>query len=162
MVYGLTKGQASPTSQIGMKTAIQVDGVFESPLNPIALAVSMDASFVARAFSGDKDKTKEIIKQAVLHKGFALVDILQPCITFNKLNTFKWFKDHSYYIEESYNPLDRGLAFKRAIETEKIPLGIIYINPGKSTFEDNLRLYKDNKDPLYKRNTDKNKIFNFK
>src|SRR6056297_548383 len=80
MVYGLTKGQASPTSQIGFKTPLQVDGVILKPINPIALALSAGATFVARAFSSDMEKTKEIIKKAIAHNGYALVDIFQPCV----------------------------------------------------------------------------------
>jgi 2-oxoglutarate ferredoxin oxidoreductase subunit beta len=81
MVYGLTKGQASPTRPVGFKTPVQVDGVVSEPVNPMAVAIAQNASFVARAFSGDVDKTKEIVKKAILHKGYALVDILQPCVT---------------------------------------------------------------------------------
>jgi len=158
MVYALTKGQASPTSGEGFKTPIQVDGVFEEPFNPIAVAISLGASFVARAFSADMDKTKEIIKKAILHKGYALVDIFQPCISFNKINTFKWFKDHTYYLEDNYNPQDKVEAFRRSLETEKFPLGIFYINDKKKTFEDNLPAYSLNKEPLYKRQVDFNKL----
>jgi len=82
MVYGLTKGQASPTSRRGFTTPVQTTGVFLDPFNPVAIAVAMNASFVARAFSGDIEKTKEIIKKAIMHKGYSLVDILHPCVTF--------------------------------------------------------------------------------
>ncbi|HOD17002.1 MAG TPA: thiamine pyrophosphate-dependent enzyme, partial [Spirochaetota bacterium] len=92
MVYGLTKGQASPTSRRGFRTPVQITGVFLEPFNPVAVAVSMNASFVARAFSGDVEKTKEIIKQAVMHKGYSLVDILHPCVSFNKANNFSWYR----------------------------------------------------------------------
>ncbi len=80
MVYGLTKGQASPTSQCGFTTPVQIDGVSLEPFNPIAVAISLDASLVARAFAGDVEQTKELVKKAVNHKGFALVDIFQPCV----------------------------------------------------------------------------------
>ena len=150
MVYGLTKGQASPTSQMGFKTPIQVSGVFEESFNPLAVAISLDASFVARAFIGDVEKTKEIIKKAITHKGFSLVDILQPCVTFNKVNTFQWFKSNTYYLEDSYTPFDRQAAFNRATETSKYPLGIFYIKD-KKTFEDNLGIYKERRDPLWRR-----------
>jgi len=151
MVYGLTKGQASPTSQIGFKTPIQVSGVFLEPFNPIATAIALDVSFVARAFAGDREQTKEILKKAIKHKGYALVDILQPCVSFNKVNTYQWFKTHTYYLEDGYDPYNRVDAFKRAIESEKLPLGVFYINPDKPTFEDNLSLYRQNKEPLFKR-----------
>jgi 2-oxoglutarate ferredoxin oxidoreductase subunit beta len=148
MVYGLTKGQASPTSQIGFRTPVQVKGVFLEPFNPIALAVAFDASFVARAFSGDVEQTKEIIKEAISHKGFALVDVFQPCVSFNKVNTHNWFKENTYYLDDSHDPHDRGAAFQKAVEREKFPLGILYRNDKKSTFEENVGVYRQNKEPL--------------
>jgi 2-oxoglutarate ferredoxin oxidoreductase subunit beta len=158
MVYGLTKGQASPTSQLGFKTPVQVAGVMLEPFNPLAVAIALDAGFVARAFIGDADKTKEILKKAITHKGYALVDIFQPCVTFNKINTWQWFKEHTYYLEDSYNPHDRSAAFKRALETDKLPLGIFYINPNKSTFEDNVGIYQQDNRPLFEREPDVNRL----
>ncbi len=160
MVYGLTKGQASPTSRIGMQTPVQVFGVFENPVNPMALAVAMDAPFVARAFAGDIDKTKEIIKKAIQHKGFSLVDVFQPCVSFNKLNTFQWFKAHAYYLEDSYDPSDRVKAFQRAIEEDPLPMGIFYVNEKRKPFEENLEVYKRSPEPLFKRKADMQKIRN--
>ena len=157
MVYGLTKGQASPTSQPGFKTPVQTDGVFPEAFNPLALAISMNASFVARAFAGDIEQTREIIKKAILHKGYSLVDILQPCVTYNKVNTYKWFKEHTYTLEETYKPHDRTEAFRRATEKEKLPLGIFYIHP-KPTFEETLIAYRENRAPLYQRNPDLQKL----
>ncbi|MFQ5952612.1 MAG: thiamine pyrophosphate-dependent enzyme [Candidatus Omnitrophota bacterium] len=154
MVYGLTKGQASPTSQIGFVTPVQVAGVFLEPFNPLAVAIALDASFVARACAGDRDKTKEIIKKAIQHKGYALVDIFQPCVTFNRLNTYEWFKANTYYLDDSHDTRDRAEAFKRAIEDDKLPLGVFYENPEKTTFEENLIPYRENKEPIYKRELD--------
>ncbi|MGQ9665258.1 MAG: thiamine pyrophosphate-dependent enzyme [bacterium] len=151
MVYGLTKGQASPTSQPGYRTPVQIDGVFETPLNPVALAIALDASFVARAFIGDIKQTKEIFKKAISHKGYALVDVFQPCVSFNRVNTYEWFKNNTYYLEDAYNPQDRIEAFKRATETDRLPLGIFYINENKKTFEENLIVYKIDKTPLWSR-----------
>ncbi len=153
MVYGLTKGQASPTSPVGLKTPVQVDGVFSEPVNPIALAIAQGASFVARAFSGDIEQTREIMKQAITHKGYALVDIFQPCVSFNKVNTYKWFKDHTYYLEEDYDPSDRTAAMGKALEEEAFPLGVIYRNP-RPTFEDSLACYRHDDRPLYERDVD--------
>lgn len=136
MVYGLTKGQASPTTQKGFLTAVQNTGVSTEPFNPIATAIAQDASFVARIFCGDIEQSKEIFKKAILHKGYSLVDIFQPCVTFNKINTFKWFKENTYYLDENYDCLDRVKAFEKALETEKLPLGIFYINENKTTFEE--------------------------
>jgi len=155
MVYGLTKGQASPSSQIGFKTPIQIGGVTAEPFNPLAVAISLDASFVARAFCGDPVQTKEILKKAINHKGYALVDVLQSCVTFNKVNTYKWFKDNTYYLEDAYNPNDKIEAFRRALEVDKLPLGIFYTNLNKTPFEETLEVYKENKDPIFKRQTDR-------
>lgn len=148
MVYGLTKGQASPTSQLAFKTPIQATGVTNEPFNPLAVAISLDASFVARAFCGDIEQTKEIFKKAITHKGYALVDVFQPCVSFNKINTHKWFKENTYYLEDSYDPSNRQEAFKRALETDKLPLGIFYVNHNKPSFEENLDLYKESDIPL--------------
>jgi len=151
MVYGLTKGQASPTSQIGFTTPIQTDGVHLEPFNPISVAISLNASFVARAFAGDVKQTTDMLKKAIIHKGYALVDIFQPCVSFNRVNTYQWHKEHTYYLDSDHDPSDREAAFKRAIETDRFPLGIFYINTDKPAFEDNLAAYISDPTPLYKR-----------
>lgn len=126
-IYGLTKGQASPTSMEGIKTKNQPAGVFSGQLNPMALAVALDCSFVARGFAGDAEHMKGLIKEAVNHKGFSLVDILQPCVTFNKINTYEWYSRRVYHIEPEYNPEDRIRAFERALDWgDRIPIGVIY------------------------------------
>jgi 2-oxoglutarate ferredoxin oxidoreductase subunit beta len=158
MVYGLTKGQASPTSQIGFKTPVQVGGVFLEPFNPLAVAIALDAGFVARAFAGDAEQTKEIMKKAIEHKGYALVDIFQPCVSFNKLNTYEWFKKHTYYLEDSHDRSSRSEAFNRAIEEERLPLGVFYVNHDKKTFEENIGVYRKNRQPLYERVPDFEKL----
>ncbi len=155
MVYGLTKGQASPTSQLGFRTPVQVKGVFLEPFNPLTLAISLDASFVARVFAGNTEQAKEIIKQAISHKGYALVDIFQPCVSFNKLNTFQWFKDHVYELEKTYDPFDKHAAIDKAFEKDKYPIGIIYLSPKKKSFEENGGLYEDDKTPLARRLNDR-------
>jgi len=128
-IYGLTKGQASPTSMEGMKTKNQPCGVVSEQMSPLALAISLDCSFVARGFAGDMDHLRDLIKQACDHKGFSLVDILQPCVTFNKVNTFEWYRERVYKIEEDYDPMDKIKAFEKSLEWgERIPLGIIYRN----------------------------------
>lgn len=140
MVYALTKGQASPTTQKGFVTNVQNSGVCGEPFNPVATAIAQDVSFVARAFCGHIDKTKDMFKKAIQHKGYSLIDIFQPCVTFNKINTFKWFQDNTYYLEETYNPTNRIEAFKRSIETvgenSKLPLGVFYENTNKIVFEE--------------------------
>jgi 2-oxoglutarate ferredoxin oxidoreductase subunit beta len=151
-IYGLTKGQASPTSMEGMKTKNQPFGVFSEQLNPMALAVALDCSFVARGFSGDIEHSKELIKAAVNHKGFSLVDILQPCVTFNRINTHEWYKQRIYHIEPEYDPEDKIQAFQKALEWgERIPTGIIYRN-NRPILEERIPVIKDK--PLVKQSFD--------
>jgi len=128
-VYGLTKGQASPTTMEGVITKTQPFGSLSEALNPLAMAVALDCSFVARGFAGDRDFLRELMKEAIQHKGFALLDILQPCVTFNKINTYKWYSDRVYHIDDSHDPYDRVEAFKKALEWgDRIPTGIIFRN----------------------------------
>jgi 2-oxoglutarate ferredoxin oxidoreductase subunit beta len=142
-IYGLTKGQASPTSTEGMVTKNQPFGVFLEQLNPLALAVAMDCSFIARGFAGDTESLKELMKAAILHKGFSLLDILQPCVTFNKINTYEWYRQRVYHIEPEYNPEERMEAFKKALEWgDRIPVGIIYKNQ-RPVLEERIPVIKD-------------------
>ena len=131
-IYGLTKGQGSPTTRKGQKTSAQLQGVINEPLNPLSLAITMDASFVGRTFIGDKEHFNKVVSAAINHKGFSVVDIMQPCVTFNKVNTFKYYKERLYDVNEadsSYDPTDKANAFKRALEwNDKIPMGILYVN----------------------------------
>ncbi|MDW7733146.1 MAG: 2-oxoacid:ferredoxin oxidoreductase subunit beta [Methanolobus sp.] len=129
-IYGLTKGQASPTTDRGMRTKINREGVFNFPLNPLALAISQDCSFVSRGYSGDVKHLTELIKKAIEHKGFSLVDILQPCVTFNHLNTFKWYSERVYKLDENEYPLNDSVkAFEKSLEWgDRIPLGVFYVN----------------------------------
>jgi 2-oxoglutarate/2-oxoacid ferredoxin oxidoreductase subunit beta len=157
MVYGLTKGQASPTSLLGFKTPVQVDGVILEPFNPLAVAIALDASFVARVYIGDLELTVDILKKAISHKGYALVDVLQPCPSFNRTNTPQWYKEHTFPLDDSHDPTDRQQAFQKAIEWDKLPLGVFYINP-KPTFEENLSLYRLTKEPLFQRTLDFSKL----
>jgi 2-oxoglutarate ferredoxin oxidoreductase subunit beta len=157
MVYGLTKGQASPTSRPGFKTPVQVAGVFAEPLNPLAVALALKASFVARGYCNHVDETREILKRAIGHRGYALVDLLQPCVSFNKLNTYDWFEEHIYYLEDGYVPDDIERAFKRAMEDDRLPLGVFYEDEREHTFEVLARL-DHAKEPLYKHVPDLKKL----
>ncbi|OPL13302.1 MAG: 2-oxoacid ferredoxin oxidoreductase [delta proteobacterium MLS_D] len=154
LVYGLTKGQASPTSLRGFVTPVQVAGVNLEPFNPLAVAVAQKATFIARAFAGDHDELKNLLVRAITHRGYALVDILQPCVSFNKLNTFKWFRDHTYYLDESHDSSDRVAAFRRALEDDPLPLGLFYEETGATTFEQTFSLYETSDLPLFRRKRD--------
>lgn len=153
MIYGLTKGQASPTSQKQLKTGVQVNGVFNEPFNPLSLALSLDASFISRVSIGSYEHAKEVLKKAFLHKGYSLVDIFQPCVTFNKINTYDWFDKHTYKIEDAYDVEDKNQAWQKANETQKFPLGILY-QKEKVTFEEFLWEHQDEKPPLYNKTHD--------
>ncbi|MFW9905265.1 MAG: thiamine pyrophosphate-dependent enzyme [Candidatus Thorarchaeota archaeon] len=156
-VYGLTKGQASPTSETGFITSVQNFGVYNEPFNPIAIAVAQNASFVARAFVGHSKQTKEILKKAIDHKGYAFIDLFCPCVSFNRINTYKWYQENTYYLEEDYDPYNRKEAMSRTFEKDKLPLGIFYINP-RPSYHENTRVYLDDKRPLWQRDVDKEKL----
>jgi len=126
-IYGLTKGQASPTTQEGMVTGVQADGSMNTPLNPLLLAIAAGAGFVGRGFSGQPKHLTELMKQAIEYPGYALVDIFQPCVSFNKLNTFAWYQQRTYILGEDYDPMDKLRAMEKAMEFyDKIPLGVIF------------------------------------
>jgi 2-oxoglutarate ferredoxin oxidoreductase subunit beta len=134
-IYGLTKGQASPTTEEGMVTKAQPEGVPAAPFNPVLVAVAMEAGFVARGFSGMEDHLAGLIQKAVRHPGLALVDILQPCVSFNKVNTYGWYKKRCYELPASYDPRRWDQALEKAREWgERIPLGVLYENT-RPTFE---------------------------
>lgn len=142
-IYGLTKGQASPTSIEGLVTEVQVDGNCNTPLNPVLMAIAAGAGFVARAFSGHKEQLVSIMKQAIEYKGYALVDILQPCVSFNKVNTFSYYNQRVYELDSGYNVSDKISAMQKAMEFgDKIPIGILY-QEQKKTFHQKNTILKD-------------------
>ena len=155
MVYGLTKGQASPTSQRGFETPVQVKGVSSEPFNPISVALALKAGFVSRVNIGNYAHAKTVLKEAFLHKGYALVDIFQPCVVFNKVNTYKWFKDNTYELENTYEKNNLPSAMGRALESDPIPIGIFYQSEN-STFEDQIR--GNERNPLFSLTHDMKKV----
>lgn len=135
-VYGLTKGQASPTSDEGFTTKAQPEGAASAPFNPIAVAVAMQAGFVARGFAGMIDHLSDLIQQAIAYRGFGLIDVLQPCVSFNRVNTWDWYKERCIPLPQEYDPMDWQTAMKVAREWgDKIPVGIIYRNDRPSLDE---------------------------
>jgi 2-oxoglutarate ferredoxin oxidoreductase subunit beta len=142
-VYGLTKGQASPTSETGFVTKVQPGGVASSPFNPVAVAVALRGGFVARAFAGMVDHLALIIQEAISHRGFSLVDILQPCVSFNKVNTFSWYKSRCKELPPDYDPTNWESAMKTAEEWgDNIPVGILYWN-NRPAFESHFPALKE-------------------
>ncbi len=148
-IYGLTKGQASPTSDMGMVTGVQTEGVIIPALNPLALALALGAGFIARCYAGEKEHLKETIKEAIDFPGYALVDILQPCVSFNKVNTYSWYKKRVYFPEIA-DKADWNRAMELAREWgDQIPLGIFYARP-RPAFESMIKFLEG--EPLAFRN----------
>lgn len=132
-VYGLTTGQASATAQIGLISKSTPQGVVEPPISPLSLALVAGGTYASRGFSGDIPQLTEIIMQAIIHKGFSVVDILQPCVTFNKTYTYEWYRKRIYTVEPCKSRLE---ALEKSLEWgEKIPVGVIY-KEQKDTSED--------------------------
>ncbi len=155
-IYGLTKGQASPTSGEGFVTKAQPDGVMSYPFNPVAVATAMKAGFVARGFSGEIDHLSDLIREAIGHRGFALVDILQPCVSFNKVNTYAWYKDRCKPLPKDYDPTNHETALKVAFEWgDQIPIGLIYRND-RLSYEERIPALRGG--PLIQRRVDRNKL----
>lgn len=145
-IYGLTTGQASPTTDHLMQTVSTPNGVLEEPVNPIGLALAEGATFIARGFAGDIAHLTQLYVQAMQHDGFALVDVFQPCVTWNKVNTFPWFRERVYKLEdEGWDTSDRVAAFELSTKAFhelnctpaecRIPLGVIYRETGRATYQ---------------------------
>lgn len=137
-LYALTKGQVSPTSAHGTKSDSTPYGSPDEPLNPLALAISTDCSFVARGFAGDLPYLETILKQAIQHEGFSFVDVFQPCVTFNHVNTYAWFYEHTLKLESvGHVVTDRNAAWQQAMRTDELPIGIFYTKQ-RATLEQQL------------------------
>jgi 2-oxoglutarate/2-oxoacid ferredoxin oxidoreductase subunit beta len=136
-IYGLTTGQASPTSRMGQKTKSTPAGVIEQPIDPISLALASGATYVARGFSGDVKHLADLIAGGIQHKGFAFVDVFSPCVTYNKINTFDFFRQRVYKLESAgHDPSNIVLAWERGLEWgEKIPIGLFY-KTDRPTYEE--------------------------
>ena len=135
-IYGLTTGQLAPTSDKGMKTKTSPYGSVEEPVRPLELALAQGCSFVAQAFSGEINHMAEVFEKAIRHKGFSLVNVFSPCVTFNKLNTYDYFKERLINLDEdpSYDRHDRAAAMRKVMETGGLVIGVVY-EAEKPTFE---------------------------
>ena len=135
-VYGLTTGQASPTSDLGLPTKSTPTGVIENAINPIPLAIVSGATFVGRAFSGDINHMSELVANGITHNGFSMIDVFSPCVTYNKINTYDWYRNRVYKLEDDYDPTNLESAIKKSYEYEDhIPTGLIY-KTDKPTYEE--------------------------
>jgi 2-oxoglutarate ferredoxin oxidoreductase subunit beta len=148
-IYGLTLGQTSPTSEQGAKTVSTPHGSIELPVNPISLALASGATFIARAYAGNTKQLTELIVKGTEHKGFALIDVFQPCVTFNKVNTFDFFNERVYDLQkENHSTSDLNAAFLKSFEYGKrIPTGLFY-QTQRATYEADLPQLKEK--PLVK------------
>ena len=152
-VYGLTRGQASPTSEAGFVTRTTPYGA-APPVNPVLLALAAGATFVARSFSGDVDHLSDMIKKGMSHRGFALIDIFQPCVSFNRHNTFAWYQQRLYRLQDegSYSTADKDIAIKKSQEWgDRIPMGLFY-EANEATYEDQVPALRQG--PLVTQQTD--------
>ena len=136
-VYGLTTGQASPTAKPGFVTKSTPEGAVDNPLNPLLISIAAGATFVARGFAGDTPSLIQLISDAIAHKGFSVLDILQPCVTFDKIHTYQWYRQRVYQLSaEGFVPDNKLKAIEKAMEWgDKIPLGLFY-KEDKPTSED--------------------------
>lgn len=150
-VYGLTTGQAAPTASKGYKSKSTPGGIIEVGMNPLTLAMSQGATYVARGFAGDIPHLTQLISAGMTHKGFSVIDVLQPCVTFNKINTYQYFRERVYKLEDKgHDSNDRYVAYKLAelAEDEGIPIGLFYQNTDRPAYHEQVSSLKNG--PLVK------------
>ncbi|CAH1197739.1 hypothetical protein PAECIP111893_00929 [Paenibacillus plantiphilus] len=137
-IYGLTKGQTSPRSAEGFKTKSTPEGSIETTLSPLEIAMSAGATFVAQSFSTDLKQLTLLIEEGLKHKGFSLINVFSPCVTFNKVNTYDWFKENIVNLEQfpDYDPTNRIAAMNKIMETNGMLTGLIYQNKERKSYED--------------------------
>ncbi|MEQ6375405.1 2-oxoacid:ferredoxin oxidoreductase subunit beta [Bacillaceae bacterium S4-13-58] len=147
-IYGLTKGQTSPRSQKGFKTKSTPKGSIESSLSVMELALSAGATFVAQSFSSDLKDLTSLIEQGIQHKGFSLINVFSPCVTYNKINTYDWFKENLTKLSdiEGYDPYDRSQAMNTVMKHDGLVTGLIYQNTEQQSYQELVEGY--SKDPL--------------
>ncbi|MGD9129193.1 MAG: thiamine pyrophosphate-dependent enzyme [Candidatus Woesebacteria bacterium] len=143
-MYSLTTGQSSPTTDKGTATKSTPTGVIEEAINPLTLTLSSQASFVARAYAGNSAQLVQLIKEAINHEGFSLLDVLQPCPTFNKINTYQWFNKVVYDLAKTnFNKLNKEAAYKKALEVKKLATGILYQNKKSQAYHQQVKQLKN-------------------
>jgi 2-oxoglutarate ferredoxin oxidoreductase subunit beta len=137
-IYGLTKGQTSPRSAEGFKTKSTPEGSIETTLSPLEIALSAGATFVAQSFSSDLKQLTYLIEEGLKHKGFSLINVFSPCVTFNKVNTYDWFKENIVNLEQfpDYDPSNRIAAMTKIMETNGMVTGLIYQNKERKAYDE--------------------------
>ncbi|ALS21718.1 MULTISPECIES: 2-oxoacid:ferredoxin oxidoreductase subunit beta [Paenibacillus] len=136
-IYGLTKGQTSPRSAEGFKTKSTPSGSIESALSPLEVALAAGATFVGQSFSSNLKQLTTLIEEGIKHEGFSFINVFSPCVTFNKVNTYEWFKEHIVDLEETpdYDPSNRIAAMTKIMETNSLVTGLIYQDKTKKSYE---------------------------
>lgn len=149
-VYGLTKGQTSPRSQLGFKTKSTPSGSIEAAIAPMEMALTVGAGFVAQSVSSDLKQLTNIIQAGIQHKGFSLINVYSPCVTYNKINTYDWFKNNLVNLDdiEGYDPSNRNMAMQTLMEHNSLVTGIIYQNKERQPYEELIKGFR--KEPLSK------------
>jgi 2-oxoglutarate ferredoxin oxidoreductase subunit beta len=142
-IYGLTKGQASPRSAVGMKTKTSPQGVIDPPLSILRLALAAGATFLAQSFSKDLDELTALIEAGIHHPGFALINVFSPCVTYNKVNSYEWFSQHLVSLRglADYDPGNRELALTTLFRHDDLVTGLIYQDSGRKSYQELLDGY---------------------
>jgi 2-oxoglutarate/2-oxoacid ferredoxin oxidoreductase subunit beta len=137
-IYGLTKGQTSPRSDVGFKTKSTPQGSVESALSIMELALTAGATFVAQSFSSDLKELTSLIEQGIQHKGFSLINVFSPCVTYNKVNTYDWFKENLTSLSsiEGYDPSNRNMAMQTLMDKKGLVTGLIYQNKEQKSYQE--------------------------
>lgn len=137
-IYGLTKGQHSPTSAHGFKAKTTPSGNIENALVPSQIALGAGVSFLAQGFSSDVNQLVRLIQQGIEHKGFSLINVFSPCVTYNKINTYDWYKEHIFNLDQlsDYDPTNRSAAMSTIIEKNGLVTGLIYKDDTRVAYED--------------------------
>jgi 2-oxoglutarate ferredoxin oxidoreductase subunit beta len=147
-IYGLTKGQTSPRSDLGFKTKTSPSGSIETPVSVLAMALAAGATFVAQGYSRDLNELTALIEQGIQHSGFSLINIFSPCVTFNKVNTYEWFSEHLTGVKSisGYDPGSRAVAMETIMAHDGLVTGLLYQDRSKAAYQDLLTGY--SKKPL--------------
>jgi 2-oxoglutarate ferredoxin oxidoreductase subunit beta len=147
-IYGLTKGQTSPRSDLGFKTKTSPSGSIETPVSVLAMALAAGATFVAQGYSRDLNELTALIEQGIRHKGFSLINIFSPCVTFNKVNTYEWFSEHLIGVEriKDYDAGNRAVAMEKIMAHDGLLTGLLYQDSSKPSYQELLAGY--SKKPL--------------
>ncbi|GAA0332420.1 2-oxoacid:ferredoxin oxidoreductase subunit beta [Bacillus carboniphilus] len=144
-IYGLTKGQTSPRSASGFKTKSTPEGAIEPALSPMEMALTAGGTFIAQGFSTDLKELTALIEAGIQHKGFSLINVFSPCVTYNKINTYDWFKQNLTKLSdiEGYNPSDRQQAMQTLMKHDGLVTGIIYQNKEQKSYQELVPGYKE-------------------